>query len=299
MRMCACRGTAGFAHVSCLAEQAKILVAEVEENNLGHKALNERWARWYRCSLCKQEYHGVVRCALGWACWKTYLGRPEVDQVRGMAMSLLGNGLSEANHHEDAISVYETELAMKRRLGASEHAMLNVQSSLACSYEMRGRDEEALPLRRDIYTKWLELHGMEHEETLSEASNLGHALLYANRFEEARALFRKMMPVARRVLGDSTDTTLRMRWLYAVALYDDDGALDDLREAVTTLEELERIARRVLGDAHPNTRGIEVALQEAREALRACEAQDAFRTAHTKLAAQTLADASAKPSPDA
>ena len=34
VRMCACRGTAGFAHVSCLAEQAKILVAEAEENNL-------------------------------------------------------------------------------------------------------------------------------------------------------------------------------------------------------------------------------------------------------------------------
>ena len=30
MRMCSCRGTAGFAHVSCLAEQAKILVAEVD-----------------------------------------------------------------------------------------------------------------------------------------------------------------------------------------------------------------------------------------------------------------------------
>ena len=28
VRMCACRGTSGFAHVSCLAEQAKILVAE-------------------------------------------------------------------------------------------------------------------------------------------------------------------------------------------------------------------------------------------------------------------------------
>ena len=28
VRGCACRGTAGFAHVSCLAEQAKILVAE-------------------------------------------------------------------------------------------------------------------------------------------------------------------------------------------------------------------------------------------------------------------------------
>ena len=31
VRMCACRGTAGFAHVSCLAEQAKILVAEAED----------------------------------------------------------------------------------------------------------------------------------------------------------------------------------------------------------------------------------------------------------------------------
>ena len=39
VRGCACRGTAGFAHVSCLAEQAKILVAEVEENNLGDNAL--------------------------------------------------------------------------------------------------------------------------------------------------------------------------------------------------------------------------------------------------------------------
>ena len=43
MRMCACRGTAGFAHVSCLAEQAKILLDEVEENNLGTWAWNKRW----------------------------------------------------------------------------------------------------------------------------------------------------------------------------------------------------------------------------------------------------------------
>ena len=46
VRGCSCRGTAGFAHVSCLAEQAKILVAEAEENNLDNKVLNERWNRW-------------------------------------------------------------------------------------------------------------------------------------------------------------------------------------------------------------------------------------------------------------
>ena len=78
------------------------------------------------------------------------------------------------------------------------------------------------------------------------------------------------MPVARRVLGESHDLTLRMRWSYAAALYKDDGAtLDDLRESVTTLEETERTMRRVLGGAHPLTTGIEAYLRKARAVLRA------------------------------
>ena len=103
VRGCACRGTAGFAHVSCLAEQAKILVAEVEHTNLDGKDKMARWKRWAGCSLCEQGYHGVVLCALGWACWKTYLGRPEADMARGMAMSLLGSGLSAVEHYEDCL----------------------------------------------------------------------------------------------------------------------------------------------------------------------------------------------------
>ena len=52
----------------------------------------------------------------------------------------------------------------------------------------------------------------------------------------------------------------------------DDGAtLDDLREAVATLEDAGRIARRVLGGAHPTTTVIEAALRHARAALRARE----------------------------
>ena len=63
-----------------------------------------------------------------------------------------------------------------------------------------------------------------------------------------------------------------MRWIYASALYMDASAtLDDLREAVTTLEELERTARRVFGGAHPLTTAIEIDLQHARAALRARE----------------------------
>ena len=56
------------------------------------------------------------------------------------------------------------------------------------------------------------------------------------------------------------------------ALYDDAGAtVDDLREAVATLEEIEPTARRVLGGAHPLAQRIEGSLRDARAALVAAE----------------------------
>ena len=65
---------------------------------------------------------------------------------------------------------------------------------------------------------------------------------------------------------------LTMRWAYAVALCGDTGAtLDDLNEAVTTLEDAERTARRVLGGANPVTVGVGRELLRARVVLRARE----------------------------
>ena len=62
------------------------------------------------------------------------------------------------------------------------------------------------------------------------------------------------------------------RWNYAKSLHKDpDATLDDIREAVTTLEDTERIARRVLGGAHPLAVTIEEFLRDARAALRARE----------------------------
>ena len=76
------------------------------------------------------------------------------------------------------------------------------------------------------------------------------------------------MPLARRILGEGNQLTLKMRWVYAMALYLDGATLDDLREAVNMLEATERTARRVLGGAHPLTAGIEVDLKGSRAELR-------------------------------
>ena len=78
--------------------------------------------------------------------------------------------------------------------------------------------------------------------------------------------------MARRILGESNNITLRMRCLYAAALYQDPAAtLNDMRESVTMLEETGRTAQRVLGGTNPVTTGIEDNLRRARATLRARE----------------------------
>ena len=68
-----------------------------------------------------------------------------------------------------------------------------------------------------------------------------------------------------------------MRWLYAQSLFmDADATLDDLNEAVTALEDAGRIARRVLGAAHPLTQSLAHELRNARAVLRVREALPSF-----------------------
>ena len=145
---------------------------------------------------------------------------------------------------------------------------------IALTYKELGRHEDALILNRDVYSGWLKLYGKQHTETLREANNLAVLLKKMERFEEAKALMRETIPVARRVLGENHEATLMMRWNYANAIFADDGAtLGDQREAVTKVEELAPTARRVLGGEHPIVSVIERSLKQARAVLRARKTQ--------------------------
>ena len=272
VRMCSCRGTAGFAHVSCLAEQVKILFEEAEENNLD---LEPSWRRWNTCSLCEQSYHGVVKHALGWACWKTYVGRPEADWTRRSAMRQVANGLSAAGHHEDALTVEEAQLSMLRRIGASEYNILGVQNNLAASYAQLGRHDEASRIQGDVYHVHVKLNGEEHIGTLLAALNYATTLITLDRCQEVKSVLRKTMPVARRVLGENHEHTLKLRALYARALHEDTCAtLGDIREAVAMFEDLAPTTRRVLGGTHPVAMTIEASLRYAQTVLVAREGDD-------------------------
>ena len=127
-------------------------------------------------------------------------------------------------------------------------------------------------MERDVYYGRLKLNGKEHPQTLRAANNYAWSLNELDRLKEVKTLMRKTIPVARRVLRKNEILMLRLRWVYAVALYTDDGAtLDDLRVAVTTLDEIVRTARRVLGKSNPLPGTIEEFLRDAQAVLRARE----------------------------
>ena len=277
MRGCACGDRdgvsspeLGVAHVSCLAEQAKILYNEAVENNLSEK-LRGRWDRWHTCGLCEQHYHGVVSHALGWACWKTYLGRSEGDVDRIDAMNILGNGLSEAKRDEEALSVWEAELSTLQRFGRDERdsRVMIAQHNMAQCYERLGQIEKCFAIEQRVYRMQRDSLGDGHDNTRISASNLARTLAEGlNRHKEAAKFLRKEMPTLTRNIGRNHVHAIKLRLYLANCLCAvDDAPRADLQEAVAILEDINPRTRRVFGPAHPEAQAVERALAIARGKL--------------------------------
>ena len=73
------------------------------------------------CFDCNQGFHGAVLLALGWACWKTYLGRMESDWYYGAGMGVLGAALAfQPGQEADAVSVLESGSTAKVTFAGGE-----------------------------------------------------------------------------------------------------------------------------------------------------------------------------------
>ena len=251
------------------------LVDDAEERNLDYEIRDSRWARWTACGLCEQEYHGVVLCALGWACWKTYVSRPEdSNTIRTCAIGVLAIGLGAVGRHEERLQILQTQLSTQMRLGLSEQELLATRCNIAvCLGELR-REEEALALRRECYATSKRINNVANPGHLYiDVLNLSQSLLETKRYTEARSLLREELPKARRAIGPAADTNLmdtvlKLRWNYALSLCLDTGASrGDVLEATTLLEELSSTAQRVYGPSNPAAVKIKEDLAHARRKL--------------------------------
>ena len=130
-----------------------------------------------------------------------------------------------------------------------------VQGNLASTYQLVGRLEDALRLKRVVYRGVLQRYGEDSLEANTETLNLALILRDTGNNPEAKELLRTRIPVAERSLGREHYIYFRLRWLYANSLVDaaSTTTLDDLVQAEALLDDTYTRFRRVMGDGHPDT----------------------------------------------
>ncbi len=261
VRACVCRGTAGVVHLSCLIRQAQVSVDEANEYNLDGKRWMSKWERWYKCSQCGQEHRHHLAWALGWACWKTYVSRPESDKCRLNAIQNLGQALLEGSRDEEALSVFRTQEAFLRLRGENSLAS-DIQHYIAICLEKLGRFEDALVMKRQVLNFRLRSYGKSHIHTLMALNNLAGALKMSGKPWEAVRFLRIYIPIATSSMGPEHVLTIRMRkslvkTIFTMHFTGVSDSNEELFEAQAIIEDLLPMTRRVFGDDHPETRGVE------------------------------------------
>mmetsp|Transcript_27227 Transcript_27227/g.82078 ORF Transcript_27227/g.82078 Transcript_27227/m.82078 type:complete len:296 (+) Transcript_27227:2-889(+) len=243
----------GLAHLSCLVRQAEMAVKQLEEWNTG-----VGFEKWQKCFDCGQFFHGAVDLALAWASWNTYVGRPEPDAFRTMAMGALGNTL-RSHDAEQALPILEASLSVRQRLfQRNTQGILIALSNLAGCFGDLGRHEESLGLLRQTHVRRTEIFGSSDPGTLIDAHMLAKVMLKLGRYAEAKTFLTEQAGVARNALGPDHSDTLEINHYLSIALADDPArTLYDLRKARNIAQDTHKRHRRVLGPDYPGSRDCE------------------------------------------
>ena len=143
-----------------------------------------------------------------------------------------------------------------------------------------------LVMRRELYTKTIQLHNTESYETIVAANSLAQSLmlkavpgpnilwtrdnlgaLSVACVNEARALLSKTVPAAVRTFGPDHEFTITILGHYATtfAIFHDGESQDELAKALAMTEDVSRRTRQILGVAHPMTKRVDSLLMILRE----------------------------------
>ena len=262
VRGCGCKGSQGHAHVTCLAKQAQLSVEEGETTNADD--MSARWSKWTRCTICEQNYRGVVSCALGWACWRTYVQRPMEAPAKRAALTTLGSGLMDGDRAGEALTVFQAQLkhAYKEQ---DEESITAAKGNCAMCLSNLGRDAEAVVINRELYAQVRKASGLEDIDTLVAALTLAKSLRALSAFSEARALLREVVPIAMTSLGGDHGVTLELNSNFVRAMCMDlNATADQLKAAVDLAHSTHEAALRRYGDGHELTHLCRASLADAR-----------------------------------
>ena len=165
----------------------------------------------------------------------------------GIGKVLIENGSA---HEAETVLRDARSLAM-RLYGSGDHpnAMM-ISDYLATSLKMQGQLGAAADMYRASYANYTRRYGPDDDGTLIAANNLAHTLKLQGNLDDAITIFRATLASRKRNFGAENAITLSCARNLARTLC---SRADYRDEAYAIYAEYLPIARRVLGQEHPET----------------------------------------------
>ena len=250
---CACRGSAGTAHLSCLVQMA--------ETNPDC---------WLRCPTCKIEWDGQRSVGMARARVERNSREPWpqafLDVFQGLSpqafqhakererLLALGNYgcalLANTTDLDGARVALEECLAGRRQLlGPDDPDTLFTMGRLGSLARREGDNAKALPLLKGALEGTQRALGVEHPETLRLNQNTANLYCVMGNHKAARDLMEPCVAAQRRILGNTHPETLGATRALGT-IY---SSLGDLPKADALLEEVVAASQQTLGREHAET----------------------------------------------
>ena len=247
---CACRGSAGGAHLSCL-----VAAAQAKGDGYG--------LAWCTCPTCKQQYTGPINVGLARAAWSWFQNRAESSKERLLALHYLVGALA-GSHTEaaraEARPLHEEVLATMRRSHGDAHpATLRSMTTFAGLLDDMGDPAAALALLVEALPGCRRAWGEEGAATLNCMNILASVRWKVGQLAQARSISEEAMMALRQA---ERRTGAHESIHIAAQILCNSGALlvkiGDLQTGMALHDESVTIARRVLGEVHPLTQEMAV-----------------------------------------
>jgi hypothetical protein len=235
---CACRGDAGLAHVEC-----RILAAEHSQKASGNAH------GWQNCSTCNQIFSGAMGVGLANEFLRQMQGDPDKMSDWADAAMMLANALSTTGEYAEAESVCrETMLSFDlMRLSLTNTRMVDLRSVFGYALTNQCKYAEAHSVFTRCVAEYTVLVGPDAAQTLDCSKCLGVVYGHLGKLAEGVVILKDTFERAKLVLGRTDIASLACGLALANAL----DAQCKYGESHALYEELEPVAKRLLGPDHP------------------------------------------------
>jgi tetratricopeptide (TPR) repeat protein len=179
----------------------------------------------------------------------------------------VGNFLHEDGKYDDSEKLPSQAVGLYRSLVGTENSdTLTAMHDLALTYQVQGRNADAMRMQEEVLEKRTRILGEEYPDTLTTIHNLAITYQAQGRIVDAAGILEDVLEKERRILVE--EHTDMLATMHALALmYLEQGRNVD---AAKILEEVLEKRRRIQGEGHPYTLGAMNALAIAYRAQGRC-----------------------------